>query len=838
MSYKLNNNYRKKTVYLDFLKRISLILAIAITTLLIEVKYTNIISDEVVEVSKIEKIRTRMANSNNYRTYYVSADGTSNDGTDINNPMSLKEANAKVYEGNEKVLLKRGDTFYGTLKLKIANDGQESMLYIGSYGSGNKPVISGANILVNPSEWQLVNNQIYRLNMANESSFAGIGFEYNEPFNIGFIEDESGNIHGNRKENIDLLAKEFDFYCEDTYLYVKAHDNPSNLLGQIKLVSRNNLVRLYSNTIFEGIIVQETGAHGITRATNNVQNIYVKNCVIQRIGGSIQKLESFTRYGNGIEFWDEAKNTIVENCIIRDIYDAGYTIQSNTVTTGFYNNICRNNIFINCSYSHEIFCYNKNNLGKGDIKNFKYYGNISINEGRGWGYDARPRKETAAEFTVWTIINDSGTDIKEFNNRSYNPRRLYYITGNTIKRAGGNLRKLIQSHNNSFYTNNDTIMLTRDNSEFKSTSILNQYGLEINSSFSNLISTDLDYIQNKTILNSNNYSEIKEYYNKFDVAYRNRTAITSIVLKNKAIKDNNYGIYSNRKVSKKYDQFLQSASNIISNNKNIKIATINTMFNKQVELVDVILEEFYSNARTYQNKNTTIAIIKDILNITEDYKSIFSYYLINDSIEVTPTITNMINDTIKKYNENVNSSIGASTDFIQKSKDLYFDILYHDDLVDNYLKKLQIMKLCDISMAIIDVDTGNDVDYNRNYSSYVVDEDYIRNIKENTTVISFLNILGLPDNYKVYAENEKKKKKNNIIATGDTIKLNGTYRIVVTGDIYADGEVNVKDLNKLKNKVYNNIELNEFETYAADINSDSIIDENDIDELKDMILNN
>ena len=96
----------------------------------------------------------------------------------------------------------------------------------------------------------------------------------------------------------------------------------------------------------------------------------------------------------------------------------------------------------------------------------------------------------------------------------------------------------------------------------------------------------------------------------------------------------------------------------------------------------------------------------------------------------------------------------------------------------------------------------------------------------------------MPDNYKVYAENEKKKKKNNIIATGDTIKLNGTYRIVVTGDIYADGEVNVKDLNKLKNKVYNNIELNEFETYAADINSDSIIDENDIDELKDMILNN
>ena len=53
------------------------------------------------------------------KTYYVSADGISNDGTDINNPMSLNEANKKTYYGNEKVLFKRGDTFYGVINFNV-----------------------------------------------------------------------------------------------------------------------------------------------------------------------------------------------------------------------------------------------------------------------------------------------------------------------------------------------------------------------------------------------------------------------------------------------------------------------------------------------------------------------------------------------------------------------------------------------------------------------------------------------------------------------------------------------------------------------------------------------
>lgn len=267
------------------------------------------------------------------KTYYVSADGISNDGTDINNPMSLNEANKKTYYGNEKVLFKRGDIFYGVINFNVdATD--EKMFYIGTYGeSEEKPIISGANILVNSNAWVYDEEGLYKIDLSNYSNFYGIGRTYWQPYNIGFLEDENGNIYGKRKKSKELLEDENDFYCENNYLYIKSIINPSQKFGRIKFVSRNNLVRISSNTIITGLNIQDTGAHGIVKKDDELKNVYIKNCIIQNIGGSVQNINTFTRYGNGIEFWNQAENTLVENCIIRNIYDAGYTVQGNTTNT-------------------------------------------------------------------------------------------------------------------------------------------------------------------------------------------------------------------------------------------------------------------------------------------------------------------------------------------------------------------------------------------------------------------------------------------------------------------------------------------------------------------------
>ena len=275
------------------------------------------------------------------KTYYVSADGISNDGTDINNPMSLNEANKKTYYGNEKVLFKRGDTFYGVINFNVEAT-EEKMFYIGTYGEGEeKPIISGANILVNSNAWLYDEENLYKIDLSNYSNFYGIGRTYWEPYNIGFLEDEN------------------DFYCENNYLYIKSIINPSQKFGRIKFVSRNNLVRISSNTIITGLNIQDTGAHGIVKKGNELKNVYIYNFIIQNIGGSVQTASTIKRYGNGIEFWNQAENTLVEKCIIKNIYDGAYTVQGNTTLTGFQNNVCRNNIFINCTYDIELFAYNK-----------------------------------------------------------------------------------------------------------------------------------------------------------------------------------------------------------------------------------------------------------------------------------------------------------------------------------------------------------------------------------------------------------------------------------------------------------------------------------------------
>ena len=97
---------------------------------------------------------------------------------------------------------------------------------------------------------------------------------------------------------------------EDNYLYIKSDRNPSEKLGNIKIIPRNDLVKISSNTIVDGLNIQYTAAHGISKSEDTIENVYIYDCIIQNIGGSVQNSNTFTRYGNGIEFWNQGKNMI------------------------------------------------------------------------------------------------------------------------------------------------------------------------------------------------------------------------------------------------------------------------------------------------------------------------------------------------------------------------------------------------------------------------------------------------------------------------------------------------------------------------------------------------
>lgn len=560
-----------------------------------------------------------IAEDTEVKTYYVSANGTSTDGTNINDPMSLKEANKKTYYGNEKVLFKCGDTFFGTINFNVEAS-EDEMFYIGSYGDGEKPIISGANILINRDAWESDEDGIYKLDLSDYSNFEGIG-EFDDSYNIGFLADENNNIYGDRKNTKDKLENQNDFYCEDNYLYIKSDENPSDEMGKIKFVSKNDLVKVSSNMILDSLDIQYTGAHGIVKKTATIENVYIHDCIIQNIGGSVITESTFTRYGNGIEFWNYAVDTLVENCIIRNVYDAGYTVQGNATYTGFINNICRNNIFINCSYDIEMFAYNKDDSSvKSNLKEQLIENNISINQGRGWAYEVRPGKTAPSILVLWrdeTIPEDG--DINISNCKYFNARNLFY-NNNVNPITVEHYKNVVNSDYNTIYLLKDSTLFC-GNGNYEDRSILAEYNQEQNSTFRLLSDNEIEQISNPEILNSNNYNEIKTYYENLEKEF--------------AYTDNI------NKIAEKYAEFEEKYTQQLSNIEGLQ------------EQINTIKENIQS---------TNIATDKEyiIQQLEQTYK--IGTKLINNNCENLENMLKSIEEIGKTYKEIINTENNTETE--------------------------------------------------------------------------------------------------------------------------------------------------------------------------------
>ena len=628
---------------------LSIILIVVIFTFEILNKKENKQTQYVIQTQQLIQAQNDIINNTEGTTYYVAAQGTSTEGTEISNPMSLKTANTKTYSANDKILFKSGDTFYGTINFNVQTS-EDEYIYIGSYGEGEKPIISGANILTNAQAWTLEDN-LYKIDLSNYDNFEGIGKTYWEPYNIGFLADEKGNIYGSRKSSKEEVTNEYDYYCENNYLYLKCSQNPSEKLGKIKFVSRNDLVSLSSNTIMENLDIQYTGAHGIVKTNSELKNVYVKNCIIQNIGGSVQVASTFTRYGNGLEFWNSASNTIVEGCIFRNTYDAGYTAQGNVVTTGFENNICQDNIFINCTYPYETFCRNKDNSSLESqiyLTGQKYINNISINQARGWGYEVRPDKDPAAEFVLWAMPTPN-TDIEMYGNKFFNSRRLKY-TSAYIPISVETFRNGVKSDNNKIHLVNDTLLMN-NRGNYNEKEVLEEYGVEQNSTIRLLTQDELIQINNPTILTSNNYTEIKTYYETLEKDFTYTDAIAPIQEKYTQFKQQNKTtINQTTGLSTQIAQqetYLQQA-----NSTNTTQANLTQQITQTYELGTTILTAYLNNKLDI-TETELITILHQINEIGQTYNTLYSLLQTQETIDLT-NIQNQITKTeeeIEQYKQ-------------------------------------------------------------------------------------------------------------------------------------------------------------------------------------------
>ena len=106
-------------------------------------------------------------------------------------------------------------------------------------------------------------------------------------------------------------------------------------------------------------------------------------------------------------------------------------------------------------------------------------------------------------------------------------------------------------------------------------------------------------------------------------------------------------------------------------------------------------------------------------------------------------------------------------------------------------------------------------------TNYKIEENYIKNVTNNTTKSDFDEKINISVNYKI-TRNGEEVSQDDILATGDilTTETGDEYIIIVPGDINKDGKVDLKDFIKMRIYLLLENNLDDIEKVAADCDLD------------------
>ena len=417
--------------------------------------------------------------------YYVSANGNGN-GTSEKSPFSLTELKNITLRDNDVVLFKRGDIFYEVVEYtKAKND----KVLFDSYGVDvNPPTFSCCRIVSNSDYWTLDSTNIFKIDLRDNTKYTGTR-DTKGANNVGFIVDNSNKniMYCNRKETKSALESNFDFYCDDNYVYVYCNTNPNNIIKEICFVCVPKFTpfKLDSNTTLQNVRFEYIGGHALV-GYNKPENVIIQNNEFNFIGGGrLVSFSRYIRYGNAIEFLLYAKNLIVRNNNISNCYDVGFTLQG---SDGYWEDVSvYNNTFKNNSQSFEVWSKKVSSSDGDDLgfKNVKFYNNLCIGQGRGWGY-IRPDKNKASDIEIQNM-ELKHNDITIENNIFYNPIRLNYV----YSLSKDIYRKSIKQNNNKIYLSSDSKIFNDELDLSSVNEFISQYNKDNNSKFMKSNSTNV-----------------------------------------------------------------------------------------------------------------------------------------------------------------------------------------------------------------------------------------------------------------------------------------------------------------------------------------------------------
>ena len=188
------------------------------------------------------------------------------------------------------------------------------------------------------------------------------------------------------------MANDLDYWYdpENYRVVVKYPQNPGAAFKSIELAMTTHIISEGGrhDVVYDGLWVRYGAAHGF--GGGSTANLVIRNCDICWIGGGLQfwKADEKTgrpaypvRFGNGIEFWGDCRNNLIERCRLWEIYDAAVTNQgrddSETEITW------RDNVIWNSEYSYEYW-------NRKLTRNILFEHNTCVDAGYGWAHAQRP----------------------------------------------------------------------------------------------------------------------------------------------------------------------------------------------------------------------------------------------------------------------------------------------------------------------------------------------------------------------------------------------------------------------------------------------------------------
>jgi len=349
-------------------------------------------------------------------TYYVSflSGNDNNSGTTISSAFqSINQINTIILNPGDSVLFKRAEMWRGQLLPSSGNSYSDT--YYGAYGTGPNPTILGSQNYSNIDDWVNIGPNIWECTETFSTDIGNIIFD-NET-SVGFKKWKQSDLQSIDDFWFDLITGK---------LLIYATSNPATIHTEIELALRQHVIdeQNASFVTYENLSLKYGGAHGI--GGGNTNNISIISCEISYMGGGDLLLDGVIRFGNGIEFWGNASNNIVEKCKIWEIYDSGITNQSNVPASTQQNISYRNNIIWNCGLaSYEYW----NRPESSQTSEIYFEHNTCLNAGSGWG-NQRPDYQGSQ---VILDTNTAETDsIYIRNNIFYGAQRFIYAIKDDI----------------------------------------------------------------------------------------------------------------------------------------------------------------------------------------------------------------------------------------------------------------------------------------------------------------------------------------------------------------------------------------------------------------------